>query len=103
MDLDFIPNTPGPVWIHAAKVLDNLSVPGLYNQQASNRRLAIVRYNGTRGHDADSLGFGAIEVGSMLAEMFCTGLEAVRLIEGMNYEEHCPPPVRIAGVFTAPS
>lgn len=82
------PNTVEVIGIAAGERINRGAIGGVNDENAADRRLAVVRHQRARGHYVDRMFLGTVEMDAMIAIMFGAGWQNVFFIERMDHVQH---------------
>ena len=88
MDLDLLPHAIDVVGIAAGEGIHGGTALRIDDENAADRRLAVVRHQGAGGHHIHVMVFRLVEVDAMRAVEFGPGRHPILLVGGVDNEQH---------------
>ena len=91
MDVDALPHAVDVIGIAAGEGVDRGAVRGVDDENAADRRLAVVGKQRAGGHDVDAVIAGFVEMDAVVAIMLGPRRQKILLVERVDHEQHCSP------------
>src|SRR5215472_4154531 len=88
MDRDALPDAVEMIGVAAGKRVNRGAVGGIDDENATDRRFAVVGHKCARRHDVDRILLGAVEMDAMIAVMFGAGRQNVFFVERVDDVQH---------------
>ena len=88
VDRHALPNAVDVIGIAAGKGVDCSTVRGVDDENAADRRLAVVGHQRARGHHVDRMLLGAVEMDAMVAVMLGAGRQNMFFVERVDHIKH---------------